>query len=469
MNALEENGALKWDEYMTTCEAFLECGLPNFIEERLDLPSFPAFIVQSLREFGKAWPLKPHSDVLESIFESTKMRALASFQDLYVGLEPYRNDDQLGGGVFQSTAPAVFGLLAAIELHPSNNKCGVFAPIGGFDKVSAALENLCKDLGVSIKCNQTVTEVSDDGVTVVSDDSDKSQSVFIPADLVIVNADLPYAQKSLAPLSPSHDSISTTTLSTPTASERFDWNDKKRFSSGVIAFHWSIDKPLENLNTHNVFMQAGSDTDAIESWRRCIREQGSTAESLSRQQFSLRDACNFYVHRPVKVDSTAAPEGCDSILVLLPCPILSRQESLSKVERSIAMKGYAEQFDKSVIDSARALVLDRLSVVPGLDNLQNHILHETVDTPATMANAWNVGAGTPFGMSHGFRQLSRLRSTSLTEFPKALFVGASSRPGNGVPLVLVCAEQTANAALKALERLQLAQGQEEIASEKAAR
>jgi hypothetical protein len=52
------------------------------------------------------------------------MRALASFQDLYVGLEPYRNQKQIGGGVWTSTAPAVFGLLAAIELHPTNHHSG---------------------------------------------------------------------------------------------------------------------------------------------------------------------------------------------------------------------------------------------------------------------------------------------------------------------------------------------------------
>jgi hypothetical protein len=52
------------------------------------------------------------------------MKALASFQDLYVGLEPFRNNVLVGGGVLRSTAPAIFGLLAAIELHPSNDKSG---------------------------------------------------------------------------------------------------------------------------------------------------------------------------------------------------------------------------------------------------------------------------------------------------------------------------------------------------------
>jgi phytoene desaturase (3,4-didehydrolycopene-forming) len=124
MDAYETSGSRKWDEYMASTAAFLDCGLPNFIEERLYLPSFPAFLREALRDGAKSWPLKPHSDVLDATFESNKMRALASFQNLYVGLEPYRNDEFFGGGVLRTTAPAVFGLLAAIELHPSNKNAG---------------------------------------------------------------------------------------------------------------------------------------------------------------------------------------------------------------------------------------------------------------------------------------------------------------------------------------------------------
>jgi len=124
MNSWEENGAIHWDEYMRATSAFLDAGLSNFIEECIDLGSLPKFVIEALRDFARAWPLKPHSDVLDAIFQSNKMKALASFQDLYVGLEPYRNNQLLGGGVLRSTAPAVFGLLAAIELHPSNAKSG---------------------------------------------------------------------------------------------------------------------------------------------------------------------------------------------------------------------------------------------------------------------------------------------------------------------------------------------------------
>lgn len=124
MNLYESDGAMKWDEYMQSTEAFLDCGLPNFIEERLDLPSVPSFLREALKDGLKAWPLKPHSAVLDATFDSEKMKALASFQDLYVGLEPHANEKQIFGGVVRKTAPAVFGLLAALELHPTNKRAG---------------------------------------------------------------------------------------------------------------------------------------------------------------------------------------------------------------------------------------------------------------------------------------------------------------------------------------------------------
>lgn len=53
MNEFEQEGAAKWDEYMRATSAFLDCGLPNFIEERLDLTSFPTFMIEALRDFAK--------------------------------------------------------------------------------------------------------------------------------------------------------------------------------------------------------------------------------------------------------------------------------------------------------------------------------------------------------------------------------------------------------------------------------
>lgn len=54
-----------------------------------------------------------------------------------------------------------------------------------------------------------------------------------------------------------------------------------------------------------------------------------------------------------------------------------------------------------------------------------------------------------FGLSHGLNQLSLLRPGSQHPTVNGLwFCGASSRPGNGVPLVLIGAKQVADNVLK---------------------
>jgi phytoene desaturase (3,4-didehydrolycopene-forming) len=132
---------------------------------------------------------------------------------------------------------------------------------------------------------------------------------------------------------------------------------------------------------------------------------------------------------------------------------LLRDKSLATLPREEAMREYRRQFDDAAIETMRAAVVRRMQCVA--DNLENAIISETVDTPATYADKYNLGAGTPFGLSHGLAQLSLFRpsqpsSTTDTILPNVLYCGASTRPGNGVPLVLVGAERIAQQAIKQL-------------------
>lgn len=432
MDQYEDNGSKKWDGYMRACSAFLSCGLPNFIEEKIDLTSFPAFIAESLRDGLKSWPLKAHSDVLDSTFESNKMKTLSSFQDLYVGLEPYRNNNEFGGGVMRKTAPAVFGLLAALELHPTNELAGVFAPIGGFSAVSNAFEKLCVACGVDIRYDSIVTSVDESGVCYEAKDGEER---FLSSDCVIVNADLPYATKTLVNMK--KDSTSPNLVPPP----RYDWNDKFDYSSGVIAFHWSVDIECKELDTHNVFLIANSRSDSERSW-----------STLRNGQETERFPFNFYVHRACATDKSAAPDGCDSILVLVPCGTLTRDTELAEGGREHSIKEYKKQFDAGFQSRIKEKVLKRLSVLSGLEDLGSHIVHENVDTPGQYADNYNLAAGTPFALSHGFGQLSVTRpSQQSRDVENVFFVGASTRPGNGVPLVLLGAKQVADKVVRKIQ------------------
>ena len=435
LNNMETDGFEKWQSYLNTCAAFLDCGLPNFIEEKLDLSTLPAFLVEALKDGAKRWPLQPHSTMLDSLFESPKLKAMASFQDLYVGLEPYVNERQIGGGVLRKTAPAVFGLLAALELHPTNSKAGVFAPVGGFRQVAESMYQLCLDNGVNVKFDTSVTGITDDGVYFTSN-GDKG---FLPADLVICNADVPFATQTILSTS-LKDNV-----------DKYDWNDKFDYSSGVIAFHWSFSKQMEALNTHNVFMSAKTSSDAISSWSVLRDDNDTTAtaadESLKCQPF------NFYVHRAGDTDETVAPAGCDSIMVLVPCKPLKRNPDLASLPRDEAITQYKKQFDQELINDVKDAVMKRLSVLEGLENIEENLVGEVIDTPGSYADFYNVGGGVPFGLSHGLGQLSLTRPGAEPKtHNNVLFVGASSRPGNGVPLVLIGARLVARKAIKKLQR-----------------
>jgi phytoene dehydrogenase-like protein len=274
--------------------------------------------------------------------------------------------------------------------------------------VTNALERLGTELGTIILRDTTVTSIQDDGVHVLHTDKDEPE--FLPADLVVCNADLPYATKSLL----NNDRTPHEGTASGSALPTFDWDDSFNFSSGVIAFHWSIKRSCDDLNTHN-----------------------------------------FYVHRASKTDPSAAPSGCNSVMVLVPCRTLLRDEECAKMPRDEAMNKYKEQFSNEVVSRARQAVFHRLAAIDTLKHLEKDIIDEVVDTPATWADRFNVGAGAPFALSHGFAQLSLTRpGPASAPVSNVLFCGASTRPGNGVPLVLIGAKQVAKKAISALQENQ---------------
>jgi phytoene desaturase (3,4-didehydrolycopene-forming) len=261
----------------------------------------------------------------------------------------------------------------------------VFAPQGGFQAVTDALQDLAKASGVDVQCGKTVTSIQNEGVYLHdTDSSPPSGTEFLPADLVVVNADLPYATKSLLSLTESQSQ-----KATQEGHSLFDWDDQFSFSSGVISFHWSVDKVLEDLNTHNVFLVAGSRSQAEASWQVLRSNIGDVDDDTP---------FNFYVHRASQTDPTAAPKGCDSVTILVPCRTLMRDAECANLPREEAMQHYKEQFSEEVVSNARDAVLKRLAAVESLRNLNDHILEEVVDTPATWADQYNLAAGSSFAL-----------------------------------------------------------------------
>eukprot|EP00958_Prasinococcus_capsulatus_P029944 scaffold7806_cov376-Prasinococcus_capsulatus_cf.AAC.2 len=352
-------------------------------------------------------------------FKSPKIRALFSYQELYVGLSPYN-------------APGVFSLLAATELTD-----GVWYPVGGFQKVRDALKGIAEKNGVKIRTQTEVARIVVDDEPVPGEDEQTRKIVkgvqlkngeVIESDVVVANPDTPYVFDEL--------------LDFPEADKEAQRLEQGSYSCGMIEFNFALKGRLEGLTQHNVFLSS----DYRGSWQR----------PWQPSDFAAPQQHNFYVHRPTYTDHTAAPDGCDSIMVLL--PIANEQE----MKKRAIKEGKPMPSEEDMIAAGREAVLRRFAEA-GHGDLASMLQHEFIIGPSQWKKRLNLKQGSIFGMSHGLLQLACFRAPrqtgiSFLDAPKVKglhFVGASTRPGNGVPLVLmgvgvafdnIMAEEKANAA-----------------------
>jgi len=91
---------------------------------------------------------------------------------------------------------------------------------------------------------------------------------------------------------------------------------------------------------------------------------------------------------------------------------------------------------------ARAAVLRRLKAA-GMPDLENHLKFEVSTTPTDWLEQYNLAKGSAFSLSHNFTQVGYLRPHNRYDVYRNLyFVGGSTHPGTGLPIVLISARLT---------------------------
>ena len=410
LDAVEEGAGGKYIDWLGRARASLDYGVAAFIEK--DANSILDFV--DLRRVGPLALavnpvdlLLPQFNQMAKYFKNEKLRALFSYQELYVGLSPYN-------------APGVFSLLAATELTD-----GVWYPIGGFDKVRQSLQALADEEGVVTKLGaevaQIVTEPIPEGESSSIEGSKATQKVtgvrlesgeVLSADVVVANPDLPCVWDQMM----DHETF-------PEAKKEAErWEDAD-YSCSVIEFNWCLDATVPDLLHHNVFLSG----DYKGSWERpvCVED------------FAAPKQHNFYCHNPVYTDPSCAPAGGASVMVLLPVANINEQR------KACAKRGVPVPSEEDMVNAAREAVLRRFKEA-GKD-ISKNIVSESVTTPSQWQERFNIKHGAVFGLSHGLTQLAAFRPPVRTGIPQLdspevdglHFVGASTRPGNGVPLVLM--------------------------------
>jgi phytoene desaturase len=297
-------------------------------------------------------------------------------------------------GLSPFDAPATYSLVQYTELAE-----GVWYPIGGIYSVIESLTSIAEKYGVSFMFNTPVKqiEIVENRATGVL----LQNGSRISADVIVANADLPYVYSHLLPES--------------TVAHKLE---HLKYTCSAVMFYWGVDKVYPQLDTHNVFLA----DDYRTSFDRIFNDH------------LLPDQPSFYVHAPARTDPSAAPFGEDTLMVLVP---------VGHLDTSIDQDWDALQA------RARSAVIHRLEASTSIRDLEQHLKFEVSYTPRDWLNLFNLAKGAAFGLSHNFMQVGYLRPHNRHHTYRNLyFVGSSTHPGTGLPMVLLSARLTTERILK---------------------
>lgn len=338
-------------------------------------------------------------------FWTERLRRVFTFGSMYMGMSPF-------------DAPGTYSLLQYTELAE-----GIWYPVGGFHAVVQALVGICERLGVDIRLNSAVSSVltTPDGKQTTGVQLASGEK--LTADLVVINADLVYAYNNLFP--------TTKSLSYAKSLQKRDG------SCSSISFYWALSQTVPELKTHNIFL---------------ADEYRESFDSIFDRQSIPADP-SFYVNVPSRVDPTAAPEGKDSIVVLVPVGhLLNSATSQSPHGDSSTSTGAGllpEQDWDSIVTSARKTIISTIESRTGCASLSDLIIHEETNTPTSWESGFNLDKGSILGLSHSFFNVLAFRpKTKHPQIAGVYFVGASTHPGTGVPIVLAGAKITTEQILR---------------------
>lgn len=208
------------------------------------------------------------------------------------------------------------------------------------------------------------------------------------ADIVVVNADLVYAYKHLLPPSSISHSLG-----------------QRPASCSSISFFWSFNKVISELKPHNVFL---------------AKDYQESFDAIFQRK-TLPGEPSFYVNVPSRIDPSAAPEGRDAVVVLVPVGHLTPKS-----------KDWP-----AIVDFTRNFVLNTIELRTGGRDLRDSLIDESVETPPSWQLKFNLDRGAILGLSHSFFNVLAFRPKSKHACIDGLyFVGASTHPGTGVPVCL---------------------------------
>lgn len=321
---------------------------------------------------------------ISQYIDSEKIREFLCFQALYVGISPFNG-------------PNIYTIVPTMtELY------GLWHLKGGMYSYIRALEKLIYELGGIIETKTTITEIIiTDGIATGIKTSEKTES----AEIIICNADFPYAVKDLI----------------KDKKNKGKYQDKKiskmKYSCSTFIMYLGLKKKYPQLQVHNLFLGEDFKNNIEAAFKGTLPEKPS-----------------LYIYCPSKIDGTMAPINKESLNIMVRVPNLLFHEI---------------NWDVKTKASFSKVILDTLCSIDGLEDVVENIIYQNYLTPKDLQDSFNSYGGTAFGLSHTLTQANYFRPhLKLPQVKNLYFVGSSVQPGTGVSVVLLSSKLVAEEVIK---------------------
>jgi phytoene desaturase len=356
--------AQNFERLLRDLKSLYEDSIPHFVRKNFYSP-VDFFSPRQLGLVMKHGMLGNFAKKIGQYVSAKELRMLFSFQTMYLGLSPY-------------DAPWVYAVLTHMEYGE-----GIYYPMGGMPTVSEKVADLAVARGAEIRLKAAVTAIDGNKVQLESGEE-------LTAKTIVVNGDLPFAERNLLPLS---------------NCSRQRKLDRRTYSCSAFMLYMDYQGHLPEMLHHNVFF--GSDFKG-------------NLDAIFHENALPSDPA-FYACMSSRTDPGQSHPGHENLYVLVPCANLERP--------------WTEQDERHLTDS----VFQRLAKETGFD--AGRVAAMRTYSPRDWRNELNLDRGAAFGLSHHFHQSAFFRPANRSkEHPETYFVGASTVPGNGLPMVLISAE-----------------------------
>jgi len=359
-NVIGPDEAAGYRRYVDFVTELYRYEMKDFIDRNIDSPL--DLLTPNLARLAAIGGFRRLAPKVEEYLKDPRTQRVFSFQSMYAGLSPY-------------DALAIYAVIAYMD-----SVAGVFAPKGGMHAVPKAMAQAAAAHGVTFRYGVEVAHVDRIGgraTAVITTEGER-----IPADVVVLNPDVPVAFRDLLGIEP--------------------WSIRRlKYSPSCFLFLAGSSAKYNSIAHHNIHFG--------KKWR-------GVFDDIIRDRKLMSDP-SVLVTNPTYSDRSLAPAGKEVYYVLFPTPNLDAD--IDWVKEGPRYR-----------DEVCRVLEER-----GYRDFTSSIEVENVTTPLDWHQR-GMERGAPFASSHTFGQTGPFRPGNLWG-QNIVFTGSGTRPGVGVPMVLI--------------------------------